>query len=346
MNRMLLRPTAALFPLIGLAATLLNGTDLTMRLFGGYFLVQLFSLCAADCFRNAAAQEPGVRRVDRRFGGALTQLSVGGGILLLLCATHHFESNWPMAVAAILISFEQMFEERVFALARRMDGAILNLITNALLLTGLLLDGGKGLSGPLPEFFTLCAAALGVAIAAGASYAVESPHGFSLKPVNYALAPRACLQTLLYPAAGAGFCLVLSRTTSASFQTILQSNFSALLIGLILWRLARTVCRRSPDESLPLNLLMISLAALSIAVAAWMPGLRAWALPVELALICAAATFCAPSVRLWCGIALTAAALALTQANPFISPFNAIVASLCATVAILLNLKHAFLKRI
>ena len=345
MNRRLLRPTAALFPLACLIAAGIGRAELPVRLLEAYYLVQLFSLCAADCFRNAAAREPGVRRVDRRFGGALAQLIAGVAILCLLLALDVLPLDGYMLAAAALISIEHLFEERMYALARPVDGAILSMVANGLLLAGLLLDGGAGLTGPLPSFFALCGAGLGALIAAATAYAVEPAHGFSIKPVNLPRAPRTCLQTLLYPAVHLAYCAAANQLPNlARFGG--EARLLAFPCGLILWRLARTVCRRSVDESRPLNLLLIALAALSIAVAAWMPDYRACALAAELALICSAAVFCAPSVRLWSGIALTAAALALALANPFAAPLNAIAVTLCAAAAAIPNLKHAFLKRV
>ena len=81
MNRRLMRPTAALFPLAALIAAAM-GSALDGRLMLLYYALQLFTLCAVDCFRNGAAREAGVRRADRRFGGGITQLVLGTGLLL------------------------------------------------------------------------------------------------------------------------------------------------------------------------------------------------------------------------------------------------------------------------
>ena len=71
MKRGLMRPTDILFPLAGIAAALLNFPEILTETILYYYMLQIFSLCAVDSFRNAAAREPGVRRVDKRFGGAL-----------------------------------------------------------------------------------------------------------------------------------------------------------------------------------------------------------------------------------------------------------------------------------
>ena len=340
MKNHLLRPGAALFPLAGLAAALLGRAENALALFVPFYALQLLSLCAADCFRNGAAREPGVRRVDRRFGGALAQLAAGM-LLLFLLAFRLFPGKydlWALA-AACCICIEHLFEERMFALSRPMDGAVLSVTANLLLFAGLMLDGGP-LEAPGGAFFTACAAALGALVAIVASYALEPAHGFSLKPRNLALCPRALLQTLLYPALGAA-AVLLHRRLGVS-----QAQFLPLLAGLIPWRLARTVARRSADESRPLNLLLLALTAAPVAASAFLPSLLYWAAALLLALLCAAAVFCAPGVRLFGGALLCGAALALSALRPLPPAANAaIVCALCAA-ALALNLKRAFLKKI
>ena len=340
MKKSLLRPTAALFPLAGLAAALLGRGEMVLSLLTMFHCLQLLSLCAADCFRNGAAREPGVRRVDRRFGGALVQLAAGILLLALSGLLPLSRSLNPCLLAATAcICIEQLFEERMFALSRRLDGAILSFTANLLLFAGLMLEGGA-LEAPLPMFFTACAAALGALIAAVAAYALEPAHGFSLKPRNLALCPRALLQTLLYPALGAAAMLLHRRAGT------LQAQPLPLLSGLILWRLSRTVARRSVDESRPLNLLLLAPNAAMAAAAAFLPSLLPWAASLLLALLCAASVFCAPSVRLWCGVVLCGAALALAALRSLPPSFNSVAVCALSAAAIILNLKHAFLKRV
>ena len=77
MKRSLMRPTAVLFPLALLAAALLGNAAAVAELFICYCVMQLFTLCSVDAFRNAAAREPGVRRVDKRFGGTFPVVILG-----------------------------------------------------------------------------------------------------------------------------------------------------------------------------------------------------------------------------------------------------------------------------
>lgn len=344
MKQRLMRPTAALFPIVGLVGAL-AGTithDFVLLVFLLYYSIQLFCLCAADNFRNAAACEPSVRRVDRRFGGALLPLTIGIAVafavtMLLRPAsqdgTNHAAVLFGLAqhavLAAGLITIEHLFEERMFALGRRVDGVVLSCVGNGLLLVGMLLDAGSGGSACF-----IGAAALGTAISIVANYLIEPAHGFSLTPQNLRFAPKACLQTLLYPAAAIVAALLLSNGDGAK----LDAAFPALLFGLIPWRLARTTARRTQDESRPLNLLLIAFAAIPTIAAAWLPAAQTFAQAATLALLCGAGVYCAPTGRLWTGTALTAAAL-LPLPTPFLN-------AALALAAIILNLKNAFRRKI
>ena len=349
-----MRPTAALFPLAALIAAA-KGSALAGRLMLLYYALQLFTLCAVDCFRNGAAREPGVRRADKRFGGGITQFVLGTGLLLaalLLCSElkPHFSAG--LFAAAGCVTLEQLFEERMYALGRRVDGVVLSVIANLLLVAGLLMDGAGGVEMNLPVAldapFTLGGAALGALIALGTAYLVESAHGFSLTPVNLALMPRACVQTLLYPAATLAICTVLPKNVRKGF-----AGLEPLLYGLILWRLARTTCRRTDEESRPLNLLLVALTAIPAAIGAVLPELTLCGLPIisfaaaaALAALCAGVVFCAPAWRYWLGFALVLAADALLVLKPLPERWNMIAGCACCLIAVILNLHKAFLRRV
>ena len=354
MNRRLMRPTAALFPLAALIAAAM-GSALAGRLVLLYYALQLFTLCAVDCFRNGAAREPGVRRADKRFGGGITQFLLGTGLLLaalMLCPRlkPHFSAGLFAAAGCVML--EQLFEERMYALGRRVDGVVLSVIANLLLVAGLLLDGAGGVEAnlllALDAPFTLGGAALGALIALGTAYLVEPAHGFSLKPVNLALMPRACAQTLLYPAAALAICAVLPENVRKGFV-----GLEPLLYGLILWRLARTTCRRTDEESRPLNLLLVALTAIPAAIGAVLPELTLCGLPMisfaaaaALAALCAGVVFCAPAWRYWLGFALVLAADALLVLKPLPERWNMIAGCACCLIAVILNLHKAFLRRV
>ena len=354
MNQRLMRPTAALFPLAALIAAALGGGALAGQLMLLYYALQLFSLCAVDCFRNGAAREAGVRRADRRFGGGITQLALGIGLtlaamLLFPALKPHFSAG--LFAAAGCVTLEQLFEERMYALGRRVDGVVLSTIANLLLAAGMLLDGAGGVELALPLAldapFTLSGAALGALIALITAYAVEPAHGFSLTPVNLALMPRSCVQTLLYPAAALAIAAALPGEIRQGYVRL-----EALLYGLILWRLARTTCRRTNEESRPLNLLLVTLTAIPAAIGAVFPELTlcglsmmSFASAAALAALCAGAVFCAPAWRYWLGFALVLAADALLVMNPLPEMWNMAAICACCLAAVVLNLHRAFLRQ-
>ena len=323
-----MRPAAALFPLAGLIASLLGAARQTAALFAVYYILQLLTLCAADCFRNAAAREPGMRRVDRRFGGALIQMLPGlfiGAFLIL-----NYDVDRRVIFTATFLIIEHLFEERLYALARPADGAVLSVVSGLLLAAGLLLDSAGGVTGPFEGFYTFCGTSLTMLIALVTSFIMEGSHGFSPVPRNIVRFPGACVQTLLYPAA----CIPLLRFT----------GIAPALAGLVLWRLSRTLCRRTADESRRLNLLLVAASAILVVAGLWIS--LAWGFMALLASVCAAIVFCAPGVRLYIGIVLLAAALALQVSGLLPGQMlPAAVPAACA-LAVVLNLKRAFLKKV
>ena len=333
MKQRLMRPTAALFPIAGIAGALWGNRSCTMQLFVTYYLIQLFSLCAADCFRNAAAQEPGVRKVDSRFSGAFLPLIFGAAVTWFLWK-YELSQIWRIRVwqgvciAAILISIEHLFEERMYMLGRRIDGVILSCLTNGLLTAALLMKEGTAMQAQNTGIYVAIGAGIGAAVAVAACYAIEACHDFSLKPANLGFITSAVPQTLLYAAAAAAVIAI----TKARILDMLPS----LLFGLISWRLARTICRRTEDESRALNLILIAVAAIPTAASTLFPMIQPYALASYIALICAAITFTAPSQRFYAGIALTASA--------FLAP--PAISIILALIAILINTNKAFLKKV
>ena len=333
MKQRLMRPAAALFPIAGIAGALLGNPSCTMVVFVSYYLMQLFSLCAADCFRNAAAQEPGVRRVDIRFSGSFLPMAVGIVISWLLWS-FALSPMWKIGAwqcpfaAAALILIEHMFEERMYALGRRIDGVILSCVANGLLAAGLVMGRGGVSQIQSAGIYAIIGAGIGAVMSIAASYAIEPSHGFSLKPANIPFSKSAVPQTLLY---GAVAVIVTVATKSRILDMLVP-----LLFGLIPWRLARTTCRRAQDETRALNLLLISIAAIATAASTLMSILQPYALTAYIALICSAIVFCAPSERFFAGIALIAIAFMMPP----------VIAILLALAAIAINANKAFLRKV
>ena len=333
MKQRLMRPTAILFPIAGIAGALWGNRSCAMQLFVTYYLIQLFSLCAADCFRNAAAQEPGVRKVDSRFSGAFLPL-IFGAVVTWLLWQYVLSPLWRIKIwqgictAAVLVSIEHLFEERMYMLGRRIDGVILSCLTNGLLIAALLLNEGSALQAQNTGIYVAIGAGIGALVSIVASYAIEACHDFSLKPANLRFIPSAVPQTLLYAAAA----IIVTAITKARILDMLLP----LLFGLIPWRLARTICRRTQDESRTLNLILIALAAIPTAASTFFPIIQPYALMTYIALICAAIIFSAPSQRFYAGIALTAIAFLVPPA----------ISVILALIAILINANKAFLKKV
>ncbi len=330
MKNRLIRPTAALFPLTcGIGAYLGKGS-----LMAYYFALQLLSLCAVDCFRNAATWEPGVRRVDRRFGGAFLPCAFAAAILALLVKFGFwFEDGQPAFIslcAAALLMIEQLFEERMFALGRRIDGVLLSCVANGILLASFLLDVAD--TGMM---YVLLGAALGAAIAVGTSYAIEPAHGFSLVPRNLGFAPLACVQTLLYPLIIVGTEMILHPFFCSTSAWV--SIGVAPFYGWMLWRLARTPHRRTADEGRGTNLLLIAMAMGPAAAAGWINLLEPVGIAAVLGLVCSAAVFCPITPRFGVGVFL-----AVVVVLPLPSPWLKV---LVAATAVAINVKGAFLKK-
>ena len=334
----LMRPSAALFPLAFFAAGILTGQKTASTLLILYFILQILSLCAVDCFRNAAAREPGPRKVDRRFWSSIPMLifaPVALGIIITLTEGKISRGDLPLILIPWLIIIEQLFEERLYTLNRPFDGNVLALVANGLLFTGLMLDGSNGLSGSFELFWTLTAAGAGTLIAILTSLAIAPAKGFSLVPRNLGFAPKAMVQALLFPAAYFG----LTRLIPWDFDRHACGFFAAFA----LWRISRTVCRRSADESRPLNLLLIAACAVITGAAGFIPALTDPAICCLAALICALIVYLRPSVRNIAGTLLLAAAFACIYLK---IQYAAYIAIACGLIAVIVNLKNAFLKKV
>lgn len=341
MNYRLMRISAAFLPLAMFAACLLGAEGQAQDICLAYFMLQLFALCPAEAFRNAAAREPGARRVDQRFGAALTQLIIGcillaGCIYFLTNGTTAYDRQFssfdpwsliPLAGIAALMIIEQMFDERLYAVGRPADGAIYAAFCDGLLLTGMLLDRNGGVY----MLFSLCAAGLGALIGLIFSLAAQPFRAFSLVPRNYAFVPKAFVQFMLYPAACAAVSIWLY-----------ELSFAPVMAGWLLWRLMRSYARRSGDESRGMNFFLITVCAvLIIAVEFCWPAFE-YAACAMIALVCAEIAFLAPSVRLYAGTLLLAGAMAAIDRIEYAY----YVSVLLALAAVVLNLKRALLRKI
>ena len=359
MKRGLMRPAAALFPLVLMAASLLGAEMICTELFLIWLVMQLCSLCSAGAFRNAAAREPGMRRVDRLFSGAmlLSLLSIAAvaAIEFFFAWEGHSLLEWiGLFAAAAGIMIEQVFEERMYALSRPVDGAMLSLISDGLLFVGLMMDRSGTYVLPAANFFTGCAGALMALISVISAYIVQPIRGFSLIPRSIPAFPKACAQGLMYFVMVAGLGLLMLKAGRKDFIAGFEHDFSAIFFGMIPWQLARTVCRRAPDESRPLNLMLVCFANLplisSVAIAYFLPEF-ALAEPMLrfgfmglAALLAGLVMYCAPGVRIYVGAALTA--IAAFFCMDLQASWTPIAVCVLGMATIILNLKQAFLRKV
>lgn len=337
MKRSIMRPGAALLPLTLMLCAHLGHAAEAASLLLALLALELCTLCAPDAYRNAAARTPSLRRADKLFTGALVQLLAGTTIALLLA--HRFLSGarpWLLAAAPLLLS--RLFEERSYALGRSLDGLLTSFVTALSFLCGIALNLGE------LWFWTGGAALLSCVV----SSAIAPPHGFSLLPRCLSRSPMAMLQTLLSPLLALLLIWLMEGRQLPDAQelpTVAQSYLDLLLCALLMWRLSRSVCRRSSDESRPLALLLLSLAGAGLLCCIWLGAPISMACGCMLALLCAAGVFLAPGVRPYAGIALMGVAFALFFL-PFLSGLaERAVQSASILLAVALNLKRAFLRR-
>ena len=323
MKRKLMRPSAAFFPLAMLASAVFGNEATTLAFLLLWYALQITTLCAPDAFRNAAAREPGVRRVGKRFWGGIVQCLIGGAVLFvpvwkLSVGLAVANSVVPLAIAAFLMIIEQTFEERMFALGRNVDGTLLSLISNILLLLGLMLDAGSGVKAPefynsllgrtaeLGNFYLLCGCGAAVLISIIMSLLIARGKGFTPFPINCGFVPKALLQVFVYPTA------VVVLLVSGKFGI----DTRHMLAGLILWQLSRTVCRRIRMESKPLDWLLTVVCAVFAVLACLHPAFMPYAVCCAAVFACAAIVYLAPSVRLYLCMAVVIGICTLAYFHP------------------------------
>ena len=220
----------------------------------------------------------------------------------------------------------------MFALSHPHDGVIMSVISNGLLLAGLAVDRG-GSGAPFEGFYSLCAAGVGMIIAIVTAYSLEPMRAFSLKPVNIGFFPKAAAQSLTY----------------LPLAALLIGFETPIFVGWMLWRLARTVCRRSADESRPLNFGLTAACGAMLILSAFVGEAHEYAAACVIALLCAEAVYCAPGWRLYVGTALLIGGWALGEARIWMNGaqmYGQIILSVLALVATILNAHKAFLRKV
>lgn len=191
------------------------------------YLIQLVLSCnAPGSFRDGAATEPGVRKVESRFIGAVCQSVIG---IVILFALHAFISL-PIAISVTLIAVSslilivQLLEERLFAIGRETDGTLLSLISSVLLSAGLITD------------HILVPALISLAIAATVTL-FNRPITFRKPIFNFPFTMRSLLRDWMCPALMTLPVIFLSQPMAYAFA------------AWMITRACRTFARCSADES-------------------------------------------------------------------------------------------------
>ena len=332
MKNRLFRWENCFLPAACLIGALLGHETLALRFMVSWLLVSLTSLCADGAFCIAATRQSSFRKLDRCFCGAYIQLLIGILPAVLVSIFLENGKNAWMIGAAVFFGINQLCVEALHAYNRRKSACIAAFLHALLLLLGFILNH---LLQSIPVTPIDFAMVLGLGISE--LFIIFVPfENLSIAPPNYACAPRAIWQNLLYPAAVCGACWAHGKALPVS----------AIAAGWMLWRGARTVCRRSESESAPLNFWITAITGAAIIAALFLPQLMWVSACLTLAMLCSAIVFAHFSVRIAMGAALLIGAQALSILHPLPQTAIYIICSVLSIAAPLTNLRHAFLKRI
>ena len=250
----LLRLPDAFLPAALLAHSLLcPGDPLAIRLYLAMLAVSLGSLFAARGARIAFARQPTMRGVRGSVKTALLLVLTGGGVAAgaaALAFKGSFPDIWPLIAAGTLLNIEHIFYEYMYAVGDSRSATLSRGLTALFAFAGLMLSKGKApwLVGTA-AISALVALVVGLVMGDGAR---GKPNG-----AIFRAAPRAAVQTALYPAAALA-AVVLLRPARYS---------AAFFAGLILYELCKTPFRRTKMEAKTFNralLAVIVVCALGI----------------------------------------------------------------------------------
>lgn len=305
MKKRLFRWENCFLPLACLIGALLGQEALAIRFFAAQSIISLFTMCADGAFCIDAARQGSLRQVDRRFCGSIVQIAIGALVAGFAGYWYLKGDVWLPAAgllcAALLACITQLHVERLHAHNQRRDARILALLQALLAIAGFGLDT----SFPVPGK-ALCLALLAGAIIANAALLIAPCRGFSAVPRCYARAPQALWQNMLYPAAVCIAALAHGKMPPAI----------PVLAGWVLWRGARTVCRRSESESAPLCFWIAAICGAANIAALFIPQLRILSAYLTLAMLCIVIVFAHFSLRTAIATLLLIAAALLPILNP------------------------------
>ena len=213
--------------------------------------VEALSLFSSHGVRIAFARQPVMRDVRGSVKCALL-LTLAGAALAVGAAALFFKGEWarmrPVIAAGCLLNIEHIFYEYMYAIGDRRSASLSRGITAILTLAGLLLAGSQPL-------WIVGTAGLSAIVALVISLVMGDGTRGRPDATVARVAPRAAIQTALYP--------VAALTAILLFHPV---NYSfAFFAGLALYELCKTPFRRSAMEAKCFNralLIVIGLCAL------------------------------------------------------------------------------------
>ncbi len=249
----LARMPDAFLPAALAAFCVLRPGDLSgLKLYVAGLYLSAFSLFAGRATRLAFAELPAIRRVRGSVKSALLLTLSGAAILagVTRLVGQPEPALYARIAAAALLNIEHIFYEYMYAIGDRRSAAMSRGLTALFTLAGLLLSDGEA------RWLAVMAALSALSALAVALVMGDGARG---RPNTAVLrcAPRAALQTALYPAA--------ALAVVAGFR--LNCGPAPFFAGLSLYELCRTPFRRSPPEARPLNralMIVCAVAALGL----------------------------------------------------------------------------------
>ena len=271
-NHHLMRPSDAILPGAMLVASILGYGGPAAQLYAAWFAVALLSLFACRGLRAAFAMQPSIRDVRGSVKCALLLALFGGAAaagLSGLLPGGYAPGTLSLIGAGFLLNIEHIFYEYMYAAGEKRSAALSRGLTALFLLAGIILETSRKIGSTLlftfqeirPETAEIAAGTPFMLIAAGISALTAAVVGLAMggglrgrwNGAVLRCAPRAALQTALYPAAA----FLLFRLTDA------DSFALSFFAGLTVYELCKTPFRRSPLESRQFNraLLIVGIAA-------------------------------------------------------------------------------------
>ncbi len=247
----LLRLPDVFLPLaLALCCALRPGSLTAINLYVAIFATGCLSLFASRGVCLAFARQPAIRHVRGSVKCALL-LTLAGAALAVGAAALFFKGEWarmrPVIAAGCLLNIEHIFYEYMYAIGDRRSASLSRGITAILTLAGLLLAGSQPL-------WIVGTAGLSAIVALVISLVMGDGTRGRPDATVARVAPRAAIQTALYP--------VAALTAILLFHPV---NYSfAFFAGLALYELCKTPFRRSAMEAKGFNralLIVIGLCA-------------------------------------------------------------------------------------